>query len=327
MNPLRSGDEKAAMTPSDPSATHASAAAPLDPLALRRAFGAFMTGVTIVTTRDADGAPRGFTANSFTSVSLDPPLLLICIGAGASSRPAFEAATGFAVSILAEDQAAAASAFASRGVDRFAEVAHRDGPQGRPIIEGAAAWFDCDVERRVEAGDHLILIGRIRAFDSTDANGLGYARGGYFTLSAAHAALRAASHGGLRVGALVERPNQSAGEILLEPDGAGGWRPPSVDVGDHEDGAAALEARLRALGLDVTLGPVYAVFKAKRTGLEHVYYRAAAGAAAKSAEGLFFDIDALPFDAISGEALGAMLRTYAAEHRGRRFNIRFGARG
>ena len=74
----------------------------IDPLELRRAFGTFMTGVTVITTRGADGSPRGFTANSFTSVSLDPPLLLVCIGKGAASLDTFLRADGFAVSILAE---------------------------------------------------------------------------------------------------------------------------------------------------------------------------------------------------------------------------------
>src|SRR5690348_18311076 len=99
--------------------------AAIDPLELRRAFGTFMTGVTVITTHGADGSPRGFTANSFTSVSLDPPLLLVCIGKGAASLDTFLHADGFAVSILAEAQKEASGIFASKRPDKFAAVAWR----------------------------------------------------------------------------------------------------------------------------------------------------------------------------------------------------------
>src|SRR6478609_3903628 len=86
----------------------------IDPIALRRAFGTFVTGVTVITTLDEDGTPRGMTANSFTSVSLDPPLLLVCVGKSASSFPAFTAAAAFAVNLLHEGQVDVSAAFASK---------------------------------------------------------------------------------------------------------------------------------------------------------------------------------------------------------------------
>ena len=127
--------------------------------ALKRAFGAFPTGVTVVTTWHG-GQPLGFTANSFTSVSIDPPLLLVCHSHGGSSGTAFADADGFAVNILAADQEEIAMRFASKIPDRFHAV-ETDGGLNGPVLAGTAAWLDCAMERTVEAGDHTILIGRV----------------------------------------------------------------------------------------------------------------------------------------------------------------------
>ncbi|MEL6980158.1 MAG: flavin reductase family protein, partial [Pseudomonadota bacterium] len=137
----------------------------IDPRALRDAFGAFLTGVTVVTTVGEDGAPRGFTANSFASVSLDPPLLLVCPARRLSSFAAFEGCRDFAISVLAEGQEAVSNIFASSKGDRFAEVAWRPAASGAPVIEGAAAAFACTAQSVVPAGDHVILIGRVTAFE------------------------------------------------------------------------------------------------------------------------------------------------------------------
>jgi flavin reductase (DIM6/NTAB) family NADH-FMN oxidoreductase RutF len=91
----------------------------VDPVALRRALGTFVTGVTVITTRDADGTPRGMTANSFTSVSLDPPLLLVCVGKGAHSFAAFNASSSFAVNLLHEGQTDVSNLFASKAANKF----------------------------------------------------------------------------------------------------------------------------------------------------------------------------------------------------------------
>lgn len=152
-----------------------------DPRALRDAFGAFTTGVTVVTSHDREGRPIGFTANSFASVSLSPPLLLVCVAKGARIHDPMTSAPQFAVNILAEDQKEISNTFARPVADRFASVRWRNGPCGSPLIDGAAAWFDCSRERVVETGDHSILIGRVEAFENARRNGLGYARGSYFT--------------------------------------------------------------------------------------------------------------------------------------------------
>ena len=153
------------------------------PQELRKAFGAYMTGVTVVTARAPDETPVGFTANSFTSVSLDPPLLLVCPARALSSFPVFQTCGHFCVNVLSEDQRDVSAVFAASKGDRFAQTAWRDDARSCPVIEGAAARFSCAAEIRVEAGDHMILVGRIEDYDVSGAPGLGYANGAYFQLS------------------------------------------------------------------------------------------------------------------------------------------------
>lgn len=154
---------------------------PLDTRALRDAFGAFMTGVTIVTAAGRDG-PAGLTANSFTSVSLTPPLLLVCVNGASRSLGAIRDAGGFAVNILAETQRDLSNRFAGRAEDRFDGVDWRAGPVGGPILAGVCGWFDCRLHDEVMAGDHVVLIGRVEGFDHVGGAPLGYARGDYFSL-------------------------------------------------------------------------------------------------------------------------------------------------
>ena len=171
---------------------------------LRRVFGQFLTGVTIVTTVEADGTPRGITANSFTSVSLDPPLILVCIAKSAFSHEVFASCRGFAVNILADDQEALASLFASKRSDKFDHAATWRGLSGAPILEDSLGWLDCEARQRVEAGDHLVLIGRVRDFGMRKARPLGFFGGRYVTL------------GGQRAG-----QRRESAELRLEADAFG----------------------------------------------------------------------------------------------------------
>jgi flavin reductase (DIM6/NTAB) family NADH-FMN oxidoreductase RutF len=148
----------------------------------RAALGMFATGVTIVTARGADGAPVGLTANSFNSVSLSPPLVLWSLARSAGSMPAFEKGSHYAVNILAADQHALAERFASKSVDRFADVAFREGTGGAPILEGAAAVFECFNRSRYEEGDHVIFVGEVeRCAFRAGATPLIFHGGRYFT--------------------------------------------------------------------------------------------------------------------------------------------------
>jgi flavin reductase (DIM6/NTAB) family NADH-FMN oxidoreductase RutF len=129
----------------------------------RDALGAFATGVTIVTTRAPDGALVGLTANSFNSVSLDPPLVLWSLGQRAGSLPIFTGHTHYAINILAADQVELARRFAARGTgeSRFAGVEFREGAGGAPVLDGVAAWFECSNRSRYEEGDHVIFVGAV----------------------------------------------------------------------------------------------------------------------------------------------------------------------
>ena len=157
----------------------------IDPNRLREAFGSFLTGVTIVTTVDGDGTPAGFTANSFTSVSLDPPLLLVCLGRTADCFDAFAAADKFAVNILAADQQDLSNLFAQENVEKFTGVGLRENPTGSPILRDSCAWFDCELERQLDGGDHIILLGRVRALGNEQCEPLGFFAGHYVAIAEA----------------------------------------------------------------------------------------------------------------------------------------------
>jgi flavin reductase (DIM6/NTAB) family NADH-FMN oxidoreductase RutF len=152
------------------------------PADFRRALGMFATGVTVVTARDANGLRVGLTANSFNSVSLTPPLVLWSLSSQASSMLAFSKGSHYAINILSAGQRALAERFAAREVDRFEGVALRDGAGGAPIIEGAAAVFECFNRSRYEEGDHIIFVGEVeRCERRADASPLIFHGGRYFT--------------------------------------------------------------------------------------------------------------------------------------------------
>ncbi len=127
----------------------------------RAALAMFATGVTIVTARSADGAPIGLTANSFNSVSIDPPLVLWSLSRQAGSMPAFARGSHYAINILGADQRALAERFASKAADRFEGVAYQMGTAGVPLLDGAAAVFECFNRSRYEEGDHVIFVGEV----------------------------------------------------------------------------------------------------------------------------------------------------------------------
>lgn len=127
----------------------------------RAALAMFATGVTIVTARSADGAPIGLTANSFNSVSIEPPLVLWSLSRQAGSMPTFARGSHYAIHILAADQHALALRFASKDVDRFEGVMFRTAANGVPLLEGAAATFECFNRSRYDEGDHVIFVGEV----------------------------------------------------------------------------------------------------------------------------------------------------------------------
>ncbi len=138
----------------------------IDAKQFRKALGSFTTGVTVVTTRGVEGEDVGLTANSFNSVSLDPPMVLWSLDRKSSSAAAFLAAEHFAVHILASDQEQVSNQFAKRGIDRFAGVALERGHGDVPLLTGCSARFECRTSYRHDGGDHIIFVGEVVAFDS-----------------------------------------------------------------------------------------------------------------------------------------------------------------
>ena len=151
----------------------------------RQVLGHFCTGVTIVTAveRDAGGntRPTGFSAQSFTSVSLDPPLVAMCPGSAILSWPSIRDAGVFCANILAHDQEVLCRRFATRGVDKFQGIGWKPShATGSPVLDGVLAWVDARIEAVHEAGDHLIVVGRVVDLDvSREALPLLFYRGGY----------------------------------------------------------------------------------------------------------------------------------------------------
>lgn len=155
----------------------------IDQRLFRDAMGRFATGVTIVTTL-VDGRPCGITANSFSSVSLDPPLVLFCLGCASTNYDAFMSADCFAVNILSGEQQELSTRFAVHEGDRFDGVTWSRWTTGAPILDGVVCAADCVLDAHHQAGDHVVIIGRVRRVEIlSETPPLLYHRGGYARLA------------------------------------------------------------------------------------------------------------------------------------------------
>jgi flavin reductase (DIM6/NTAB) family NADH-FMN oxidoreductase RutF len=152
----------------------------------REAMGRFATGVTVVTSVGTDGEPVGTTANALTSLSLDPPLILVCFDLGSLTLQAIREHGAFVVNVLAAEQRHLSANFARRGLSAvWEQVRHRHGPTGTPRIEGVLAVLECTVEHSLPGGDHEIVIGRVRHVQTSTAPAapLVFYRGTYTSLA------------------------------------------------------------------------------------------------------------------------------------------------
>ncbi|WP_406648554.1 flavin reductase family protein [Aliisedimentitalea scapharcae] len=287
-----------------------------DPRALRNAYGAFMTGVTVVTTRDGDGNPLGFTANSFSSVSLDPPLVSICLANTSRNYAAFSTAGGFAVNILSEGQKEVSNTFARPVDDRFAAVDWQFGPQGSPVFDGVSAWFDCSMFKTVEAGDHLILIGQVQAFETSTAPGLGYAQGAYVTPAAEAKAVN--NKADLLISALIERD----GKILLTDNGHGRLTLPEMPVG-KAGATATLKKLIDGIGITAQPGFIYSVYEDEAREHQHISFLCQAAEGLPS-RGVFTDLTETTLMDIADPAMCTMLERFARESRMGNFGVYYG---
>ncbi|MGH7005729.1 MAG: flavin reductase family protein [Alphaproteobacteria bacterium] len=157
----------------------------VDPRDFRNALGTFATGVTIVTTMSRDKTPIGLTANSFTSVSLDPPLVLFCLDRRSYSYAHFEQASHFVVNVLAADQKDVSNHFARPSEDKWKDMTLDLCGVGCPAFKGALAVFECETHRIHDGGDHVIVVGKVLSFDyKPDGTPLLYYRGKYSRIGA-----------------------------------------------------------------------------------------------------------------------------------------------
>jgi flavin reductase (DIM6/NTAB) family NADH-FMN oxidoreductase RutF len=150
----------------------------------RIALRTFAAGVTVVTTRDRTGRPSALTASAFTSVSLDPPLVLVCVDHAASAHPDFRARGWFAVNVLRREQEALSRRFATSGGDKFRGVSWHESHAGLPLLDGALATLECRIVDAHEAGDHTIFIGQVESASVAGGQPLVYFHGGYHSLAA-----------------------------------------------------------------------------------------------------------------------------------------------
>lgn len=150
-----------------------------DPRALRTALGRFATGVTVVTTRCPSGKLVGLTANSFSSVSLDPPLVLWSLRRNAASLQSFTGSRSFVVNVLSSDQEALSNRFAKPSADKFDGIEFSIGLNGCPVLPHTLACFECSLETEVEGGDHVIFLGRVQRAAYRDGEPLIFSAGNY----------------------------------------------------------------------------------------------------------------------------------------------------
>lgn len=287
-----------------------------NPRALRNAFGTFMTGVTVVTSYDDTGNPLGFTANSFASVSLDPPLVSVCLANTSSNYESFAKTQKLGINILAEDQIEVSNTFARPIQDRFAAVGWKNGPHGSPILDGVSAWFDCKMHKTVDAGDHLILIGEVKAFDHNVTPGLGYARGAYVAPAAEAKALSERTD--LVVSALIERD----GKVLLLGNDQGRLTLPTSS--DVSNGASnALNKLISDAGVEAEPGFIYSVYEDEARKHQHISFHCQASEGTP-AKGVFTELTESTLADIADPAMCTMLERFAQESQVGNFGVYYG---
>ncbi|MFB9127362.1 flavin reductase [Paraburkholderia dipogonis] len=283
---------------------------------LRDAFGAFMTGVTIVTTARDDGQPLGFTANSFSSVSLDPALLLVSVAKTSGNYQTFSATGHFAINILAESQKDLSNTFARPSDDRFADVSWQMSANRNPLIGDVSAWFDCTTHAVIDAGDHALIIGKVEAFHSAGYAGLGYYRGGYFTPAKVSAEVIAGPK--VIVSAIIARDDK----VLLTRAADNKWGLPSKQIGT-EGADKALADIFTKYQPDASASFIYSVYNNTETSYQYISFLCSAPDEA-AVSGEFVSLDDIEPDQFQDGALASMLERYRKESQLKSYGMYYG---
>jgi flavin reductase (DIM6/NTAB) family NADH-FMN oxidoreductase RutF len=291
---------------------------------LRDVFGRFLTGVTVVTVYDAAGHPRGFTANSFTSVSLEPPLVLVCIANKAASRDTLSSASRFGVNILSESQRDISTRFALPLENKFEGVEIVGPPGSAPLLAGSLSCLDCALENVVEAGDHTIVIGRVLRFSTASGLPLGYYRGTYVAFGLGAEALE--RHGGdaIVLGCLLEHD----GKVLLcHRPGRENWQIPTIALGSGENHRTLIPRLLRTLKVQATTPLLYSIYQdpgdphMTMIFTAHVSEPLVAEPLADGTEVRLFSEAERPWERLSQSSPSSVVRRFFQERRSARFGI------
>lgn len=291
----------------------------IDTRELRNAFGSFMTGVTVVTALSESGEKVGFTANSFTSVSVNPALLLVCPSNNLSSFEIFNTCKHFAVNILAEDQQDISNTFASSKGDRFENIKWHSDENGCPIIEGSVAHFSCSTYNNIPAGDHILLIGQVNQFVANDKLGLGYAKGGYFSLGMEHKAEALIHTSEGVVGGIVEFDNK-----VLVKSTEQGYTLPQAATSAEQGSQKTIRQYLETKGLDCEIGLVYSVYENLDAKKFTTFYRANANNSTAGELGEYIDIDKIKdLDFVSSD-IQSMMHRFVLEKQNGAFRLYVG---
>ena len=290
----------------------------------RQILGSFLTGVTVVTSKNAKGEPIGFTANSFTSVSLEPPLILVCLAKTSFLCDGFKQSQSFVVNILSEDQRDVSSTFASPVRDRFENIETITSTTGNPILTGSTAWLDCTLHEVLDGGDHLILMGKVQGFEHAGLPPLGYLQGNYLNVSLEEEVTEALENPSkqIQVGAIIEHDEQ----ILLIQNDKLVSLPASSALGSDSN-PDSLKGLLASLGVETQNNYLFAVYETQDR-ITHIYYRAEATqnfSVDKSNSGVsFVPFDEIPFDKLPDQSTRTMLQRYITERAQDAFGIYVG---
>ncbi|WP_052659196.1 flavin reductase [Pseudomonas sp. LFM046] len=290
---------------------------------LRNVFGTFMTGVTVVTAWDADGIPRGFTANSFTSVSLSPALVLVCIAKTAGSLPVFSEAPRFAINILGDWQRETSNAFAGRSANKFEGVELLASEPAAPCLADSLSVLCCARHSLVEAGDHVILIGEVLRYRSSVGSPLGYFRGSYVDFAEGARAIQVERGSALKVGCLIAH---DSGLVMVREPGCEHWSIPEVFWRAGVSQKAVIEEVFRRVGMDGDVSFIYSMFAEEGDDFARLVFRGDArdGVAAplsRSLEVRVFHAHEQPWRLVKGEYTVSMIHRFFTEREADAFGI------
>ena len=281
-----------------------------DNLEYRKTLGKFVTGVTIITTCEKDGTPRGFTANSFTSVSLEPPLILICIGDFNEGLELFKNSEYFAVNILNEEQVDISNLFAQPVKNKFEEIKWSNSKFGVPIIKGALAWLECKNFDQKRSGDHLILIGNVKNFHNEGGYPLAYYNGNYISFNNETSLVNAMEKDSKTIiGAIIEKNNS----ILFFDDRKNNiLKLPVIGENGEPSNTTKLVNKYSNIGLKMRLDFVYSVYEDKRLDAVCIYYRSKGNETMPKGY-KYVKFNDINWEKIKDKALVIMLKRYIEE--------------